>query len=122
MSTIDPAANRKAACETYVEQTKLLVTLASAFLVAPPSFVALLKDHGTAGLAQLSLGMFLATESLLVASVLLGYVVLGSLAGSQHDGSYDVYRPATRITSLLQFGCYVVALALFVLSVRRALG
>jgi hypothetical protein len=117
----DPHIHRKAACATYVEQTKLLVTLASAFLVAPVGFIAFLKDRSAAGLANLPIRVFLVTEALLIASVLFGYVVLGSLAGSQNDGTYDIYRPATRIASLIQFGCYVVALLLFVVGVTRAL-
>jgi hypothetical protein len=46
--------------------------------------------------------------------VLAGYVVLGSLAGSQDDSSFDVFRPATRITSLVQFGAYLVGLVVFI--------
>jgi len=39
--------NRKEACKTYIEQTKLLVTLASVFLMAPAAFFSLMnaKPH-----------------------------------------------------------------------------
>ncbi len=118
---MDPLAHKKAACATYIEQTKLLVTLASAFLVAPAGLAAFLKDRPAAGLGSLSLGLFLSTEALFVLSVLSGYIVLGTIAGSQDSGSYDVYRPATRIASLIQLAAYVVALGVFVVLVQQAL-
>jgi hypothetical protein len=121
MSPPDPMADKKAACATYIEQTKLLVTLASAFVVAPPGLAAFIKDRSNAGLGRLSIGLFLLTEALLIASVLAGYVVLGSIAGSQNGGDYDVYRPATRIVSIIQLGLYVVALIGFILLVLNAL-
>jgi hypothetical protein len=121
MSPLDPMADKKAACATYIEQTKLLVTLASAFVVAPPGLAAFIKDRSNAGLGRLSIGLFLLTEALLIASVLAGYVVLGSIAGSQNGGDYDVYRPATRIVSIIQLGLYVVALIGFILLVLNAL-
>jgi hypothetical protein len=121
MSPPDPMADKKAACATYIEQTKLLVTLASAFVVAPPGLAAFIKDRSSAGLGRLSIGLFLLTEAFLIASVLAGYVVLGSIAGSQNGGDYDVYRPATRIVSIIQLGLYVVALIGFILLVLNAL-
>src|SRR2546430_4416380 len=48
-----------------------------------------------------------AAEALFVLSVLAGYIVLGSLVGSQDEGKFDVFRTATRLWSLLQFGLYV---------------
>ena len=35
---------KKEACKTYIEQTKLLVTLASAFIFAPAVLIPLFKD------------------------------------------------------------------------------
>ena len=32
------------ACKTFVEQTKLLVSLASAFVIAPPCYIELYQD------------------------------------------------------------------------------
>ncbi len=105
---------RKEACKTYIEQTKLLVTLASAFLFAPPSLVAMLKDKVAVGLTNTGTCWLIVAESLFVGSVLSGYVVLGSLAGSQDDGSFNVFRGATRFFSLIQFLLYVVGLIVFI--------
>lgn len=104
--------NRLEACKTYIEQTKLLVTLASAFVVAPVAIVALdatrleaLRPHVCA---------VLSAESLFVLSVLAGYFVLGSLAGSQHNGTFNVYRSFTMIASLIQLSAYLVGLVALV--------
>jgi hypothetical protein len=108
----------KEACQTYVEQTKLLVTLASAFVVAPAALVPLLygKDavHPTAKL----LAFFFRSEALFVASVLAGYFVLATIAGSQHKGNFDVHRLATRLFSLAQIACYLLGMWQFVEFVR----
>lgn len=105
---------QKEACKTYIEQTKLLVTLASAFLFAPVGLIAILKEKTIVGLDQCSLKLFIIVEVLFVCSVLSGYIVLGSLAGSQHEGKFNVYRSATRWLSLFQFGLYIIGLILFV--------
>lgn len=110
---------RKEACKTYLEQTKLLVTLSSAFLFAPATLVVVLKDRRAAGLTYYDVGWFIAGEAFFVVSVLLGYVALGSLAGSQDSGKFDVYRQATRYASLAQFAFYVLGLCVFIgLAVR----
>lgn len=110
---VRPASGKQEACKTYLEQTKLLVTLASAFLFAPAGLVAILKDRSSAGIATVDLRWFVAAESFFVLSVLAGYVVLGTLAGSQDEGSFDVFRPATRVASLLQLGLYLGGMAAF---------
>ena len=108
------AAGKQEAAKTYVEQTKLLVTLASAFLLAPVGLVALLKDRAAIGLTSYQTTSFVIAEILFVLSVLSGYVVLGCVTGSQDDGSFDVFRRATRCSSLAQLAFYVLGLSVFV--------
>ncbi len=109
-STSDGA---KEATKTYLEQTKLLVTLASAFLFAPAGLVAILKDRTAVGLTTVELLWFVIAEAAFVLSVLAGYVVFGAVAGSQDDGSFNVFRPATRISSLVQIGLYLLGMTIF---------
>lgn len=104
--------DRKEACKTYVEQTKLLVTLASAFLIAPATLIGLLRPETGARLTRAQLYWAIAAEGCFVLSVCFGYVVLGSVAGSQDAGTYDVFRPATRWASMLQFLAYIVGVTL----------
>jgi len=115
MST--PAAaipeGKKEACRTYIEQTKLLVALASTFLFAPAGLVAILKEKTSVGIGDGDLSLFVAAEVLFVLSVLAGYVGLGSVAGSQDAEEFDVFRTATRLASLVQFFLYVAGMVSF---------
>jgi hypothetical protein len=104
--------NRKEACKTYVEQTKLLVTLASAFLLAPAALIGLVRPATGFALQLNEWYIIVASEGCLVASVLSGYVVLGTIAGTQDSGDYDVFRAATRWSSLIQLGLYLLAISL----------
>jgi hypothetical protein len=114
MTNSDPASEgKKEACKTYIEQTKLLVALASAFLFAPAGVFVLLKDRGEAKIETLDLAWFIVLELLFVISVVAGYVALGALAGSQHDGKFNVHRPAIRVSSLVQFFSYIAGIAVF---------
>jgi hypothetical protein len=105
---------KKEACKTYLEQTKLLVTLASAFLFAPAALVGILKDKTQVGLTNAQIIWFIVAEVFFILSVLAGYIVLGSVTGSQHSGEFNVFRPATRCFSLLQFGFYLAGLIVFI--------
>jgi hypothetical protein len=109
------------ALKTYVEQTKLLVTLASGFVLAPAAAVSFFHPSDPKHPAHLSVRLFFAAEILLILSVISGYVVLGSIAGSQHDEDFNVYRPATRVLSLIQLLLYLAGLWCFILLVRGAI-
>ena len=105
-------ADRQEACKTFLEQTKQLITLGSAFLFAPAAFVTLDKELMALHRAS-TVCWFLGTEACFVLSVVLGYVTIGTIAGTQNDGSYNVFRKATRLFSLGQFACYVFGILAF---------
>jgi hypothetical protein len=107
-------ANKKEACKTYIEQTKLLVTLSSAFIIAPAALFSFIKDDSLKQEITKNICKFVTLEVLFIASVLSGYVVLATIAGSQAEGKFDVYRPATRIFSFVQIGTYLFGLGYFV--------
>ena len=109
---------RADALKTFVEQTKLLVTLASGFIVAPAAAVSLVRSSQRIPPVHLSLSLFFSAEILLILSVVMGYVVLGSIAGSQFSGDFNVYRPATRLFSVLQLLLYLGGLCCFVFLIR----
>lgn len=106
---------RKEAVKTYIEQTKLLVTLASAFLFAPAGLIAILKDRPAANLTSSQFRWFVIAEVFFIFSVLAGYIVLATIAGWQYLDKFDVYRPATRWWSLTQFFAYFGGLILFMI-------
>ncbi|MDX0833803.1 hypothetical protein GOD82_28615 [Sinorhizobium medicae] len=107
--------DRKESVKTYIEQTKLLVTLASAFVVAPVVLTSAIKGELTSTLSHNQLSTFVAAEIMFILSILLGYVVLATISGSQVLGEHWIYRPATTVSSLLQITTYVLGLALLIL-------
>jgi len=111
---------KEEALKTYVDQTKLLVTLASGFVLAPAAAVSLVRSSDSQVQLHVSVPLFLIAEGCLIVSVILGYMVLGSIAGSQYSGDFNVYRPATRILSLFQLVFYLGGLCCFVFLIRGA--
>lgn len=105
---------RKEACKTYLEQTKLLVTLASAFLVAPAAFVGIMKDRTQAEMKYAHVGWLVVAELFFIGSVLAGYVALAALAGSQDRDEFNVYRRAVRYASIIQLLAYLFGLSAFI--------
>ncbi|MDO8464063.1 MAG: hypothetical protein Q7S46_02255 [Gallionella sp.] len=106
---------KKEECEAYIRQTKLYVTLTSAFLFAPVALVMILKGKSVAELDDSALVLFVVVEVLFACSVFSGYLTLGSLARSQDDGSFDVFRRTTRGFSTLQFRLFVAGIVDFVI-------
>lgn len=111
--------NKKEACKTYIEQTKLLVALASVFLMAPAAFFSLMKGKDGTQVIGENLQTFIIAELLFISSILLGYLVLGSIAGSQDEGKFNVYRPATLWLSRGQILSYILGLLFFVKLIYR---
>jgi hypothetical protein len=104
----------KEAVKTYIEQTKLLVTLSSAFVLAPAGAVAVFKDRAAVSLSNSLLTWFVVADVFFILSVLMGYVVLGTISGYQHLNQFNVHRTATRWCSLLQILTYVAGLIVFI--------
>lgn len=92
MSNSNPD-HRNDACKTYLEQTKLLVTLTSAFIIAP---IAIFEKFQIMNL------LVILMEISFILSVFAGYVVFGTIAGSQHTGECDVHNKRTKWSSLIQ--------------------
>ena len=105
---------QKEACKTFLEQTKLLVTLASAFVVAPAAMIPLFSGTGRIMASQEVISRFLRAEWAFIGSVLAGYFTIATIAGSQHRNDFNVYRPATRIISVIQILAYLFGLWQFV--------
>lgn len=102
---------RKDACKTFIEQTKLLVSLGSAFVVAPALVIPLINTSVSLGTAP-TLGLALA-EVFFVLSILAGYLVVGSIAGTQNNGRYDVYSGNVLWTARIQLTLYLLGTASF---------
>jgi hypothetical protein len=101
------------ACKTYLEQTKLLVTLSSAFIIAPAFFTDEIKITNPFPIWM---------ELFFIASVFCGYIVFGTITGTQSKGVFNVYNTGTRIFSLIQIAFFIVGLILLVVSLSREYG
>lgn len=106
-------AGKIEALKTYIEQTKLLVTLASGFVLAPPAVLTVLRTPDGKMLKFLPVRRFCLAEGFLIGSIFAGYVVLGTIAGYQHHGNYNVHRTATRVSSLIQVTLYLAGVVAF---------
>lgn len=98
--------NRKEACKTFVDQTKLLTSLASAFIVAPAVILELIQAT--------SVRLIVIVEAFFVVSVLAGYLTIGSIADSQHKGQFNVYEAKTMTLGRIQFFSYLFGIIAFV--------
>src|ERR1043165_156139 len=107
----DEEEAKNEACKTYLEQTKLLITLASAFIIAPVAFFD--KEQI---LKYFSLWM----EACFVFSAFLGYVVVGTISGRQFKKEFNLYRRGTRIFSLAQIGAFFTGLIILLLNLNEA--
>lgn len=100
--------HKNEACKTYLEQTKLLVTLASAFIIAP---IALFEKFQT--MDNLTVLM----EISFILSIFAGYVVFGSVSGTQYKGECNVYNIGTRIFSWVQIGLFFIGILLMLINI-----
>jgi hypothetical protein len=106
-----PENHKNDACKTYLEQTKLLVTLASAFIVAPAIFSDKLSI-----INSFSIWM----ELFFIGSVFAGYVVFGTISGTQYNGKFDVYNIGTRVFSYVQILLFILGLVFLVISLKNS--
>ena len=95
------------ACKTYLDQTKLLVTLSSAFIIAPAIFIEKIGFFST-------ISIFM--EACFVLSIFMGYIVFGTISGTQFKGEFDVYNKGTRIFSWAQIGFFMIGLVLLLIN------
>lgn len=98
-------SSKNDACKTYLEQTKLLVTLSSAFIIAPVFFIEKIPFFNW---------HMILMELFFVSSVLAGYVVFGTISGTQYKGEFNVYNTATFCFSWAQIILFISGLFLLI--------
>jgi uncharacterized membrane protein len=114
------------ATEKYLDQVKLLTTLATALLVSPSVLLAVVRFSTeapslVADIARASTYLMISSGSFVLV-VIATYFIYSSIVGSLLKNKVDLYRPATRWFSLGQLlfvvvGC--VFLVLFILQLLR---
>lgn len=95
------------ACKTYLEQTKLLVTLASAFIIAPAVFLEKIDLFNCLSICM---------EICFILSVFTGYVVFGTISGTQYKNEFNVYNKGTTWFSRIQITFFILGLILLIIN------
>lgn len=95
--------DKKFAIEKYLDQVKILTALATALLISPNAFLVIRKANSGVLLVFESAKKFLLAANIsFIIAVVMTYFIYSSIVGNINKGIYDVYRPATRIFSLIQ--------------------
>ena len=116
--------DKKFAVEKYLDQVKILTALATALLISP-NIVLMLRKAGSQNDQALQVfehakRLLLAANVSFLVAIVMTYFIYSSVVGCTNEGIYNVYRPSTRIFSLIQLlgivvGC--VALTAFFLKI-----
>jgi hypothetical protein len=98
---------QKLTIDKYLDQVKVLTALATTLLITPNLLLTVLSDETIrqeleAGLPSWRLVLSLTNIAFLLA-ILLTYFIYSSIVGLLAVSEADIYRPATRIFSILQF-------------------
>ncbi len=113
-----PQSNQKYAIEKYIDQVKVLTTLASALLFSPGILATIFSLTGDMTLSdqvkqQVTIAVLISSGSSLIA-ILLAYFIYSSLIGMIYHNEYNLYRPTTRILSILQFFLIIISCISFI--------
>jgi len=100
--------NDKFIVERYLDQVKILTALATTLLITPNLYLSLLeKSVITNHIAAVFPGwkiLLLITNVMFLLAILSTYFIYSSVVGSLAEKAADIiYRPFTRIISILQF-------------------
>lgn len=102
---------KRFAVEKYLEQVKVLTALATTLLLTPNVVLVIAGSEATRGALDQALpswrSVALHANVAFLVAIGLTYFIYSSLVGQAHEGEFDVYRPMTRLLSLLQFGALV---------------
>ena len=109
-----PPQHKKDSVETYKDLTKFLITISTGVFVLSPAFLGNFKEIDF-------LTCLFASWLCLVISIILGLLVLSSLAGTQNKNEYDIDNRLTKWLSRPQWFLLVLAIVLFGIFIGRNL-
>ncbi len=108
------AGEKKFAVETMKEVAKLLITLASGFLIITVSFLQFIVDANPKTSIEY-FWLIVVTWALLVLSIMSGIIALGAIASTAHDNcSYNVDENWTKYSLMAQQIFFVLSSVSFV--------
>lgn len=120
MNKLNPMDNidredKKFAVEKYLDQVKILTALATTLLISPNLFLmlreAIAENSQVMGVWKQAKTFLITANISFLVSIIMTYLIYSSVVGSVDEGEYEIYRPLTRIFSLIQFAGIVVGCA-----------
>ena len=103
-----PGQHDKDSVDTYKDLTKLIITLSTGVFVLSPAFLGLLKFERVGFFVYLWISW-----AFLLSSIILGLLVLSSLAGTQHKKEYNIDNPITKLLSIPQWLTFILGILFF---------
>ena len=103
-----PQQHDKDSVETYKDLTKFIITLSTGIFVLSPAFLGLLKFESVK-----FLGYLWTSWAFLLSSIILGLLVLSSLAGTQHKNEYNIDNLITKFLSTPQWLTFILGILFF---------
>ncbi|MBW2305735.1 MAG: hypothetical protein JRG73_02270 [Deltaproteobacteria bacterium] len=97
---------KRDSCKTFIDFTLMLTTLSLGVFVLIPTALGLIR-YRIAGIKKplLFCGLFF-----LILSIVIGTIVIASLAGTQRMGEYDINNPITKLASKIQWGLSILGI------------
>jgi uncharacterized protein YqhQ len=77
--------SRKISCQTFIDLSKLIISLATGVFVVVPSFMSLIKKESIKSKKKLYFGLIF-----LCISIIFGLFTISALAGTQRMGEYNI--------------------------------
>ena len=98
---------KKDSCETYIDLSKLIISLSTGVFVLVPAFFKIIgkkvpKCKGALFYGLISLGL----------SIVAGLFAISALAGTQRIGEYNIAAPHIKYTSMVQWIAFLLGLSL----------
>jgi len=99
--------SKKDSCQTYIDLSKLIISLATGVFVLIPSFLSVMQKKGLKRNRFLYFGLIF-----LIICILSGLLTISALAGTQRVGEYDIATGHIKIISMIQWLFFLMGLAL----------
>jgi len=119
----DDIENRKLAVERYLDQIKILSALATALLLAPAAIQVVSQRTKEATVSSIELQctrlLSLSANVAFLLVIVVSYLIYSSLVGEINRGTYNIYRPATRVFSIAQLVILGIGLVLLTIVFYR---
>ena len=107
ITSIEKIEGKKESCKTFIDLSKLIISLSTGVFLLLPSFLEKMKDQQLQDKPTLYFGLIL-----FLISIFFGLFVISALAGSQRMEQYNIAATHIKVTSMLQWSSFFFGLSL----------